>query len=524
MPPVKQRNLLRRIQNVNRAVSKLENKPDLTRDEHRQLQRAYAVRGSLLSAFSSPDAGLRDLLEAHRLSSRLDSKGPPTERSETFDSTKRPIEIARTLFDGAADKKTLAARQEGYDRYVAEVAKLRKQAALSDTSALRAITDAVETEPKFPFPPWTPDAELGEALRIYARDDLLSRVFTSTNRAQLEDLVDTFRFAITSFERALKYSQSSVHTRALAHFRAWVLAHRAATFTMLYFVARTSNTGSNRYDLLDSQDDASRCLEWLFEQADSGFTRALEECPDYPWCLHFRAFLLAARGKPSDRNGPSDFFRSRRLLQNARAAQSVSDAAGETSEVPASEIDFQRGQAMLYSYDVGLTHDPDEGIEAAERSIESGLAGSTMNSDEFLSGYFAAAGQWFLANKSALSDEDKAGYKRSLQASLDAARVRARNALSQSLTVLAGLQDLQEMVGGARPDDELDYYELLKQVPPDLESRAIVALDPVSVFAADYPAIAARRLEHLNTLSNAETIRLISQFKQNYEGAHRDRI
>jgi hypothetical protein len=512
-------NRLRQIQRAQRVVTQLQESAELNASSQRQLIRAYATRGSLRSLVSSPAGGLSDLLRAFALSGTTDSQQVAAyvrdfkEQDAVRGKQPPPMQLARQLFAEANLKKLEHTRSEAYAKFQAETATVRKQLA-----EIGADDRDDSSAPAFPLPPYTPDAELGEAFRIFARDELLSKQRSNSAPDGAQDLIDAARYSIDSFERALRYSNATARGTDLTRFRVWIIAHRASTFTMLYWLAGSANPTLelNRFAHLSVADQA--CLDWLFQQADDGFSRALEELPSYDWGVKFRAVLLALRGGPAGRNGPSDFFRARRLLQAGFQPDAKSNASTEP-QAHFQQASFWRSLSTLYAYDTVSSSAPDESVEAAERSINAGIEAVRLDPDEYRGAYFAVASHWFLARKSQLSLEDKAAYEANLQASLDAASVRARNALSQALAALAGLQDLQYLVDETSPRDGVDYYALLDKFHADWESRAIFARDPVSVHAQESPQIRERRLAYLKTFSIPQAMQFVTQFKNDYEGA-----
>lgn len=389
------------------------------------LPRAYAERGSLRSALGSDREGLKDLLRAHAL-------------------------------------------HHGNARVSRNQDELQ-QAGLVELLEAYLVWEEQDAPGLHPIPDWCPDPELGEALRVFARDSLLS--LTPGNTAHSKLLVGVVVAAVRCFERSLanleKFNSKALTSGAQRKARGWIYAHRAACLTLLYWMRRSAGV-----DI----DDA--VAKELYDRAESGFSMALEELPEYVWALKFKAFLLALRGGPRGAGQMSDFRRARNMLKRVGALDKLPGGGLKQSSL-------QRSMAMLFSYDVGDVHEkglkellPD-GRDAAVKCIEAAMTAIMEDPEDFLAAYFGVLGTWYMA-----AEQGSEFHAAALPSALRSAQVRARNAFSQALAALAGLEELQDRLEGKSTSDV--FRNLLKK--PDFgldwETRAIFMRDPLTKLLA----------------------------------------
>jgi hypothetical protein len=332
-------------------------------------------------------------------------------------------------------------------------------------------------------------ARLGEGLRVYARDEQLSRPLDA-------QLVVTLRSSVACFDKALDRTDDSER-------RAWLLAHRGAARSMIYWYLLTSSSDPAEHDT-------------LFAACTKDFEEACALKDPYPWSHQFLAFLYALRGTqtPGKDGAPAvdDFDRAIELLK----------------ELPeeARPGAIQRHIGMLSSYNAVGTgikrKSPADRIKAACESIDRGLEAVECDQDEFFGAYSAAVSYWARYETSKETEEDAkrrvetatggastdeaaaaraalgeaeaetARLRRLTKGALDAARTRARNAISQALAAAVGLSFLRARL--AWEDDKADnsngghldaavrestrLLQFFDLVQPDLETRSIFIRDP----------------------------------------------
>ncbi|HET9957779.1 MAG TPA: hypothetical protein VFQ61_24945 [Polyangiaceae bacterium] len=336
----------------------------------------------------------------------------------------------------------------------------RAEAQLPDL--MREYRSASERMAAIPATLW---AQLGECFRVYTRDVLLSR----SRRGAEQDVAAFIEYSLACFERAssaLSHVGSS-NPRQLG----WVKAHHAAVLTMKYWMSLSVDSPAEQA-FLDAEE--------LFRSAEQCYGE-----DSYDWAKRFRAFLYALRGRNDERD--QDYHHARMLLhelENTTASQQSS---------------FDRSMAMLASYDVldekaapnrihaGRAGDVPAGTagaqqlreQAARESIERGFCAIRKDPEEFVAAFFAATSQWYLS-KSAAKDEECERFEATLGSMLDAAEIRANNAISQALMCLAGVQLLKAL--RSENSDEAkkpakrakSTLRLLQRMQPDLETRAML--------------------------------------------------
>lgn len=327
------------------------------------------------------------------------------------------------------------------------------------------------------------NARTAEAVRMYVRDAVLA-----APKAQVRDVQALLNSAIAGFDKAEEQlrlrpprDQKAADTQ-----KAWILAHRGATGTLLIWMNF----------LKESKDDAvfgdGSKAPTVFSKARADFENAQKISPDrFDWCIQFEAFLLALRGEKQD------FFDAKDLLYK------LADTNGE---LPSG---IHRSIAMLNSY---IAANPAIEVsvrtEAAFDAIESGLLGAASDSEDDKVLYNAASCAWMVsrlldkqgftltkANGPDKEDDARADLAGDLQSYIDSAETRARDQASQSIIVLIGLSWLRALSG---PDkDKAAAYKqanayatlLEEQIIPGLEARAMFRRDPVFATIRDDPAL-----------------------------------
>lgn len=298
-------------------------------------------------------------------------------------------------------------------------------------------------EKKSPQGPAWLVAQLGEAFRIYARDVSLSKT----------DPSEVNRFS----KHALDCFNNAIAEHRAGDGLAWMEAHCAAVYTMRYWMSLVKNGQGDRK---------------LFEGAENGFEAAISASPNgYVWATRFLAFLYALRGASLEPQGHADYVKQARERLSQVETQDKYDQSS-----------LNRSIAMLYSYDTflpNLAHDSREA--SADESISRALQAVEQDPEDFMASYFGAASLWWLARHG----KSNAAYRDRLEATLEGAQIRSINALSQAATTLAGIAVM-------RNDKELAgvAMKLFETIPPDLETRAMMSLDPV--FRSEDPDVRER--------------------------------
>jgi hypothetical protein len=341
--------------------------------------------------------------------------------------------------------------------------------------ASATLTDPAEWATPFPsgqgVPALSEDisdlARLGEALRVYARDVQLSRPLDA-------QLVSTLRNSVACFDKAIGLLGAPGDPPQKKF--AWLLAHRGAARSMIYWHLLTSSSNPAEHDP-------------LFDRCTNDFDEACRLDPPYHWSLQFKAFLYALRGSETPaRDGQprvDDFDRAIELLKGVPEAERPSA--------------IEHHIAMLSSYNAVGTgarrKSPAERSKAACESIDHGLEAVVCDQDEFFGAYSAAVSYWarYEMSKQAPTPDDleTARLRRLTDAVVDAAQTRARNTISQALAALVGLSFVRarlawddDRAAGTTtklPDAVQKSRELLKffdLVQPDLETRSIFIRDP----------------------------------------------
>lgn len=278
--------------------------------------------------------------------------------------------------------------------------------------------------------------QLGEALRLYARDVDFSR-----ERDGLTATVRTMTASMRCFDRAIALMQDQPSKQ-----QAWALAHRGAARTMGYWLKKTiqDEVGGDIFGA--SKGEGAGQNPGVFELAAQDFKDALKKDSGYGWCKQFKAFLLTIRG------GENDFDQARHLLETSRELGAPVDSS------------LERSKSILYFNLV--KQGEGEQRERAKASLEHALKALKGDHENFVAAFYAAAALQELAGTGAAKDKV-------LDSAIQNARLRAQNSISQAYAVLIGLSVLDSSRGVEPPREHGEYLKLAMAHTPDLETRIV---------------------------------------------------
>lgn len=325
------------------------------------------------------------------------------------------------------------------------------------------------------------EARLGEALRVYARDILLSQPMPRDHDQMLiiaDHLKRTIDASIACFDFAEAYTT--------AENLPWIGAHCAAALTMKYWTELASG--------VDAEDDV---LVGIAKHAEDKFKAAVTGYEaNNPWCKRFYAFLLALRG----RNG--DFRQASQFLEECLGA------------LPYHDSTIDRHQAMLFNYDT-QNDNGEIARRAALSSLDKSLQAVRADSEDYIASSFGTSSLFALSYVCEPSNDKEAGDQRTLRkalpAALEAARVRSINTISQARATLFELALITAIT--AKSDKEFDaalkdaakaLAEL--ELIADLETRCMFMRSMVWQFIRNAPntpvsdSSSAKRLQYCNQL------------------------
>ena len=205
------------------------------------------------------------------------------------------------------------------------------------------------------------EARLGEALRVYARDILLSKPMPK-DREEMQSIAKYLKHTIDASIDCFACAEAYTTAQNLP----WIGAHRAAALTMKYWTELASGPAS------DKIDEIAKDAEERFKVAVAGYD------PKNPWCKRFYAFLLALRGK----NG--DFRQASQLLEECLGVLQYHDST------------IDRHQAMLFNYD---TQNPSEEVSrrAALASLDKSLQAVRADSEDYIASSFGTSSLFALS-------------------------------------------------------------------------------------------------------------------------------
>jgi tetratricopeptide (TPR) repeat protein len=327
------------------------------------------------------------------------------------------------------------------------------------TVTLAQLTDAHLYSDVFPVPgtPFELAVQLGEGLRLYSRD-----VQFSKDSVKLAATLRTLELSLACFDHAL----NGCSTERVDQ-QAWLLAHRAAAITMLFWVK----------DALEPK--AVREKRELFESAKRNFDDALKLQPKYAWCRRFLAFLLTLEG--------SDFEKAEAQLKQARAEGATNDSS------------LERSRAILFLNLAGETS-REEQYERARQSLDAATEAVRLNTEDNVGAYFAAASLSILAGEERQGEPAERAVRRYQDAlsAVEIARTRSKNVISQAYATLICLCVLESHLyqtspeGTKPPPEKIGQTQQERELYMDLAGKTYLDLETRVVFDREI-----RRLEQL---------------------------
>jgi len=418
---------------------------------------------------------------------------PPTPAKTSPDVRQTHVVPARRLDDLYALDAQLAAlpdtaaSSEKRAELLAQRSRTRlafgfSELAVEDMTEAHAIRARSSSTCSSSTPRYVDDARFAEALRIDARDRLLSKTNANELFAAVDKSIGLFRAAAKAIAEAKGVEPKQ---------EAWVNAHLAAAQTMNFWIIISENPFEACKGL---GADA-------FREAEAHFLRAVALDPEYPWALRFRAHLHALRGDKGDFEIAIDCLKRADAIEQASARRSGSPAAA--AGVESQQSSFQRSLSMLFSY-VAVQSDS---AEAALQSITAGLQALTRDPDELHAPHSIVASLFWLAHYG--PEADRAKHAAYLQPAIDAAYLHARNTASRasgvlaSLALMEGLQKNRDVtLAAVKAKRILDGFAQMG-IPVDLETRA---------FSYRTPSVALLE-KHLATMSDERAELLRRTFK-----------
>ncbi|HET6339757.1 MAG TPA: hypothetical protein VFG30_41385 [Polyangiales bacterium] len=318
-------------------------------------------------------------------------------------------------------------------------------------------------------------ARLGESLRVYIRDVVLSR--PPQDEPNMVDAIECSVYLFTQAETELLRAREGDVPDDDTQL-AWIRAHRGAARALHYWMLLTNG----------SSDAGSR-----FEKAKQDFARTQQQNgAPYVWSTRFLAYLYSLRAEPGD------FEQARQLLERVMQFDSSLQSS------------INRSLAMLFSYEAAATGlDATVRRDAARAGVNAGATATREDAEDYVAAYFTAANWWLLAMCE--PDQQKREiHQKGHRAAIESARARSMNAISQALVTLAGLQLMESLTPAAcetsaqtppiqedkATQDVIQLLDSLQLVfPLDLETRLIFRRDPVwSTIKRFMPEIYAARL------------------------------
>lgn len=368
---------------------------------------------------------------------------------------------------------------QAYALHVGNVTSAETAGTLS-VEDLRRKLDKLLDNPQ-PGTPFELAAQIGEGLRLYARD-----VDFSADSQKTEPSVLTLGQSLRWFDYAIDKCSTD---RPDQH--AWILAHRGAAYTTCFWFrdALGEAIKAAAFSGLGSRE--------LFIRAKRDFDAALRLQPGYAWCRRFLAFLLTLEGV--------DYEKAVSHLERARTDGAVNDAS------------LERSRAILF-LNMTTKASARERRQRACQSLDSATEAMRLDPEEFVAGYFAAASLTILTD----SEETRSGIgfqrrQNDTFAAIDSARIRSKNAISQAYATLVGLNVLEAHLRKTCQDSNAErakavYAECESYM--DLAQKAHVDLETRVVFDREI-----RRLRGLSGLSEQLKSRLDDFLNQKYRAA-----
>lgn len=302
-------------------------------------------------------------------------------------------------------------------------------------------------------------ARLGEALRVYIRDVLLSH--PPGGELNVVDAVECSVYLFDQAEADLLATRGNVGNDDTE--LSWIRAHRGAARAINYWTY-----------LVNDSDEAR--TEATFAAADRDFECSkLQNGAPYVWSVRFHAYLYSVRAQLTD------FAKACDLLESALQVD------------PNTQSLIERSRAMLFSYQASATTSSlEDRTKAARAGIHAGAAATAVDPDDAIAAYFTAANWWSLAMLEPDASKRET-HQRAHRAAIETARTRSMNAISQVLATLAGLQLMEILTPGPESSAQMRPIEdaritknvndvlqtLQRDFPPDLETQLIFRRDPV---------------------------------------------
>lgn len=291
-------------------------------------------------------------------------------------------------------------------------------------------------------------AWLAEAWRVHARD-------CDFSRDQLDRVFESLELSRKCFDAATaKFAQAEYAGDYAGATKSWVLAHRGATRTMLYWLQQ-----SVRIERVVPDPDG------LFAAALADLEAALALRPDYVWCKRLEAFLFTLRGDAAS----DDFGVAASLLESVKPTAGVA--------IPG----LDRSLAILFCHQADGPSKKRPGNFEARQALSAALSAVQQDPEDFVASYFAAASLDILSRS---RDENSGIYARNLGFAIESARTRALNAISQASAALISLEIIEASRSASTGSLEQGQSEkmvqhmepifnLLSSFRPDLETRVI---------------------------------------------------
>lgn len=296
----------------------------------------------------------------------------------------------------------------------------------------------------FPDPetPFELAVQLGEGLRLYARDVNFSRKGNA-----LKATAGTLKACLKCFDHAVDNCSTDRSDQ-----QAWLWAHRGAARTMTFWLKKSLGTK------VVEDVFGPKFPKDVFSWAKSDFDAALREQPNYPWCRRFLAFLFTIQG--------TDYEEAELHLAKARLHDDTASSA------------LERSKAILF---LNLV-DQEENVAYDRARLSLGAAVNAMREDpeDFVAAYFAAASRTVLAQQ---PDAKEKRWQEAAESAIASARVRCENSLSQAYACLIGLGVLDYQVQKKKSPDSpallaiehscSQYLSFAKDAKIDLETRIV---------------------------------------------------
>jgi hypothetical protein len=294
---------------------------------------------------------------------------------------------------------------------------------------------------------YTEHALIGESMRVFVRDTLLSRT----------DSRDATIFWLSNSVQAFEAALGKIDEHTPRDHVAWIYAHAGAASATLFWLKQT----------IRAADKGAH-----FAKSEEYFTKSLAANPR-DWTYRFFGLLHAIRA------APGDFKRAETLLDAVKSAD------------PLEQSSIQRSKALLLGYtalDVENAKIPvEDRLAAARRSISEGFAAGQKDTLDHQAAYAVALSAYSLF-KLAESGRSTASELRRLKGQVALARdeawTRAHNVFSQVCAELASLSLMAAEFDGLSPDEAVTranrYVSYVgDDAALDLEATLVFDRDPL---------------------------------------------